>query len=158
MEVRDVVPLEEVDAHAVILSSKEGTLVPVFIDESAAIAIAFRLARKPPPRALGEDLFDGVIKKLGGKVTEVQLDDFRNLAAKCIIIVRHGQKTYKVNARASDSIAAALSSGVQIFVTRRVVEEMGIRQEEVEKLREQMGTGAAPPPVNDGETPKSIQL
>lgn len=158
VEVRDVLPLEEVDAHAVILASKEGTLVPVFIDEPSAIAIAFRLAHRTAPRAFGEDLFDGALRKLGGKVLEVQLDDFQNLAAKCLIIVKQGQKTHTLNARASDSIAAALSSGVQIFVTRRIFEEMGIRKEEVEKLREQMGIGGAPPSEGAVEPPKSIRL
>jgi hypothetical protein len=48
VEVKDVVPLKELNQHAVVLVSKEdGTVLPLFVDETAAVAIAFRLMGRP---------------------------------------------------------------------------------------------------------------
>lgn len=158
VEVQDVLPLEEANTHAIILVSNEGILLPVFVDESAAVAIAFRLANRTSPRAFGEDLVDTIFRRLGGKVLQVELDDFRNLSRQSRILVRLGNKTHALEARASDSIAAALTSGARIFVTRRMVLEVGISEAEINQLREQMEPGkltvprqeSLPPPPGNG--------
>ena len=59
MEVKDVVPLKELNQHAVVLVSREdGTVLPLFVDETAAVAIAFRLMKRPTPHPLAHDLLD----------------------------------------------------------------------------------------------------
>src|SRR6185369_4141822 len=53
VEVKDVVPLKELNQHAVVLVSKEdGTVLPLFVDETAAVAIAFRLMGLSSPHPL----------------------------------------------------------------------------------------------------------
>ena len=49
--------------------------LPIFVDEAAAMAIAFRLAHVEPPHPLAQDLLDDVVEELGGQVTEVRIDD-----------------------------------------------------------------------------------
>ena len=161
VEVQDVLPLEQANTHAIILVSNEGILLPVFVDESAAVAIAFRLANRTSPRAFGEDLVDTIFRRLGGKVLQVELDDFRNLSRQSRIVVRMGSKTYALEARSSDSIAAALTSGARIFATRRMLLEVGISEAEINRLREQMAPDKLTVPEEETVPPppkKGIQL
>jgi len=74
MEVRDVVPLEAA-SHAVVLVTKDrGTVLPIFVDESSAVAIAFRLAHRTSPHPQAPDLMDSMLTQLGGQLMEVRID------------------------------------------------------------------------------------
>lgn len=144
MEVMDVVPMDEGEAHAVILVSKgEGTVLPVFVEESAAVAIAFRLAHRDAPHALVEDLLDRMVGELGGTVEQVRIGAIQNHLDLSTITVRQGEKVFRVPARASDSISMALTSGAKIFATAELVKEVGITQKEIEELRDKMGVGGS---------------
>ncbi|MFZ5471469.1 MAG: bifunctional nuclease family protein [Myxococcota bacterium] len=145
LTVRDVIPLGEANVHAVMLVSKEGTVLPVFVEEPAAVAIAFRLAHQPSPHALAEDLLDDLVARMGGKVTEIRLADVQNHLDDSRVMIRQGKRTLSVPARPSDSIAMALSSGAKIFATQSLLSTVGITREEIETLREELGIGGAGP-------------
>ncbi|MBI3183097.1 MAG: bifunctional nuclease family protein [Myxococcales bacterium] len=161
MEVKDVVPLDDESAHAVILVSKEGTVLPVFVDEAAAVAIAFRLAHRPPPHAMVEDLLARVVDEMGGKVTRVRIGAVQNHLDLCTIDIRHGGKTLQLAARPSDSIALALTSGAKIFAKAALVEQVGITRKEIEDLKSRLGVGGSgkpedPPPPPPGGSEFSL--
>ncbi|RYZ34829.1 MAG: bifunctional nuclease family protein [Myxococcaceae bacterium] len=132
LEVKDVVPLLEAQTHAVVLTTKDGqTVLPLFVDEGAAVSIAFRLAERPPPQPLSQDLLDDVVSKLGGKVTEVRIDDLRDNVYSGRVFLQQGQ----------DSIAMAMHSNARIRVTRKVLAMAGITRAEIEALQKQQGMG-----------------
>jgi bifunctional DNase/RNase len=111
LEVKDVIPLPEGDAHAVMLISKDGEAVlPVFVEEAEAVAIAFRLAHRLAPQPLSEDLLDRMLSALGGAVTEVRIDDVEEHVFQSRIFVSQGKRKLEFAAKTSDSIAMALSS------------------------------------------------
>ncbi|MBE4753009.1 bifunctional nuclease family protein [Corallococcus sp. ZKHCc1 1396] len=142
LEVKDVVPLMEAQTHAVVLSTKDGeTVLPLFVDEGAAVSIAFRLAERPPPQPLSQDLLDDVVSKLGGKVTEVRIDDLRDNVYSGRVFLQQGQKQLALDARPSDSIAMAMHSNARIRVTRKVLALAGITRAEIEALQQQQGMG-----------------
>lgn len=146
MEVRDVVPLEEAETHAVVLVSKDREVVlPIFVDETAAVAIAFRLAHRSAPHPLAQDLLDQMLEKLGGRLTEVRIDQIDDTIFRGKVIITQGQKTMSLEARPSDSIAMALSCGAKIFASRGVLEEAGLTSEDVERLRQGPGVGGSGP-------------
>ncbi|GHG99180.1 hypothetical protein GCM10012319_65340 [Comamonas sp. KCTC 72670] len=147
LEVQDVVPLEEAQAHAVVLATKDkGIVLPVFVDEASAISIAFRLAERQPPQPLAQDLLDDVVNRLGGKVTEVRIDDLRDNVYSGRVFLEQGQKKMTLDARPSDSIAMALTSHARIRVTRKVLTLAGITREEIEGLqKEGPGVGGSGP-------------
>jgi bifunctional DNase/RNase len=62
----------------VVLTTGDGELVlPIFVDESAAVAIAFRSRTSSlPSRSRRSARLGGV--GLGGKVVEVRIDDLRD--------------------------------------------------------------------------------
>ncbi|WP_199732630.1 MULTISPECIES: bifunctional nuclease family protein [Corallococcus] len=142
LEVKDVVPLIEAQTHAVVLTTKDGqTVLPLFVDEGAAVSIAFRLAERPPPQPLSQDLLDDVVSKLGGKVTEVRIDDLRDNVYSGRVFLQQGQKQLALDARPSDSIAMAMHSNARIRVTRKVLALAGITRAEIEALQKQQGMG-----------------
>ena len=116
MEVKDVVPLQAADSHAVVLVAKgTGTVLPIFVDESSAVAIAFRLAHRESPHPLAQDLLDVVVEKMGGTVTEVRIDDVKEDVFHGRVFISQGEKKLELDARPSDSIAMALTRGAKIF-------------------------------------------
>jgi uncharacterized protein len=142
LEVKDVVPLMEAQTHAVVLTTKDGeTVLPLFVDEGAAVSIAFRLAERPPPQPLSQDLLDDVVAKLGGKVTEVRIDDLRDNVYSGRVFLQQGKKELALDARPSDSIAMAMHSNARIRVTRKVLTLAGITRAEIEALQKQQGLG-----------------
>ncbi|WP_426757423.1 bifunctional nuclease family protein [Myxococcus sp. Y35] len=147
LEVQDVVPLEEAQAHAVVLATKDkGIVLPVFVDEASAISIAFRLAQRQPPQPLAQDLLDDVVSELGGKVTEVRIDDLRDNVYSGRVFLEQGKRKMTLEARPSDSIAMALSSDARIRVTRKVLTLAGITREEIEGLQQEgPGVGGSGP-------------
>ncbi len=137
LEVQDVVPLMEAQTHAVVLTTKDRAIVlPVFVDEASAVSIAFRLAEREPPQPLAQDLLDDVVAKLGGRVTEVRIDDLRDNVYSGRVFLEQGKRKMTLDARPSDSIAMALTSHARIRVTRKVLALAGISRDEIESLRE----------------------
>lgn len=137
LEVQDVVPLMEAQTHAVVLTTKDRAIVlPVFVDEASAVSIAFRLAERDPPQPLAQDLLDDVVQKLGGRVTEVRIDDLRDNVYSGRLFLQQGQRKMTLDARPSDSIAMALTSHARIRVTRKVLTLAGISRDEIESLQE----------------------
>ncbi|MDC0707003.1 bifunctional nuclease family protein [Stigmatella sp. ncwal1] len=146
--VRDVVPLVEAQTHAVVLTTQDGqTVLPIFVDESAAVAIAFRLAELKSPQPLAQDLLDDVVHKLGGSVTEVRIDDLRGDIYTGRVFIKHGKKSLELDARPADSIAMALDGSARIRVTRKVLTQAGISREDIEALHKGMpGVGGSGEP------------
>ncbi len=137
LQVRDVIPLVEAQTHAVVLSTSDGEMVlPIFVDESAAVAIAFRLAHLRPPQPLAQDLLGSVVTELGGKVVEVRIDDLHDDIYTGRVFLTLGKRKMALDARPSDSIAMALDGQARILVTRKVLDEAGITRDEIDSLRE----------------------
>ncbi|PTL80762.1 bifunctional nuclease family protein [Vitiosangium sp. GDMCC 1.1324] len=142
LEVRDVIPLVEAQTHAVVLTTPDGAMVlPIFVDESAAVAIAFRLAHLHPPQPLSQDLLGSVVTELGARVVEVRIDDLRDDIYVGRIFLEQGKRKVALEARPSDSIAMALDGQARIMVTRKVLDEAGITREEIDSLKEKSSPG-----------------
>lgn len=156
MEIKDVVPLHEAQAHAVVLVSKDkGIVLPVFVEENEAVAIAFRLADQNAPSRSSQDLLDDVIIKLGGHVTEVRIDDVEERIYASHIVIQQGDKKLEMVASAADSISMAISGKAKIFVTRKVLTAGGITRAEIEKLQRESGVGGSgPEALDEAPTPE----
>ena len=157
MEIKDVVPLHEAQAHAVVLVSKDkGTVLPVFVEENEAVAIAFRLAHQDAPSRSSQDLLDDVVMKMGGHVTEVRIDDVSDRVYASRVMIRQGEKTHEMTASAADSISMAIAGKAKIFATRKVLTLGGITREEIEQLQKESGVGGSGPeePVPQAAEPE----
>lgn len=146
MEIKDVVPLHEAQTHAVVLVSKDkGVVLPVFVEENEAVAIAFRLAEQAAPSRSSQDLLDDVVVKLGGHVTEIRIDDVEERIYASRVVIQQGDRTLEMLASAADSIAMAISGKARIYVTRKVLTVGGITRSEIEELQRERGIGGSGP-------------
>ena len=140
LTVRDVLPLADPRVHAVMLVTADGeTVLPVLVDSSAALAIAFRLAHRESPRPLSQDLLASVVDRLGGTVTQVRIDRVKAHAFEGRIFIQQGRRELKLDARPSDSLAIALGSKARILTTPRVLAEAALSREDLESV-----TGGGP--------------
>jgi len=144
MEVKDVVPLKELKQHAVVLVSKEdGTVLPLFVDETAAVAIAFRLMGRPTPHPLAHDLLDRLIPSLGGRLTEVRIDGLKNHVYQSHVFIQQADRKLVIEARPSDAVSMALAAKVPVYTTRQVMAEGGISRAEINAYGRE---SSVPPP------------
>ena len=150
MEVKDVVPLKELKQHAVVLVSREdGTVLPLFVDETAAVAIAFRLMGRPTPHPLAHDLLDRLVPSLGGKLTEVRIDGLRDHVYSSHVVIQQASRQLVIEARPSDALSMAIAARAPVYTTRQVMAEGGITRAEIDASRRresdsgQGGSGAA---------------
>ena len=135
MEVKDVVPLKELKQHAVVLVSKEdGTVLPLFVDETAAVAIAFRLMGRATPHPLAHDLLDRIVPSLGGRLTEVRIDGLKDHVYQSHVFIQQANRQLVIEARPSDAVSMALAAKVPVYTTRQVMAEGGISRAEIESL------------------------
>ncbi len=135
LEVKDVVPLKELKQHAVVLVSREdGTVLPLFVDDTAAVAIAFRLMGRPTPHPLAHDLLDRLVPTLGGKLTEVRIDGIKDHVYSSHVFITQANRQLVLEARPSDAVSMALAAKVPVFTTRQVMKEGGITRAEIESF------------------------
>jgi hypothetical protein len=145
VEVKDVVPLKELNQHAVVLVSKEdGMVLPLFVDETAAVAIAFRLMGRPAPRPLAHDLLDRIVPSLGGRLTEVRIDGLKDHVYRSHVVIQQANKQLVIEARPSDALSMALAAKVPVYTTRQVMAEGGISKAEIDSFgKEPAGVGGS---------------
>ena len=125
MEVVGVFPTSA--GHAVFLGDPQGgRLVPIWVGGTEALAIELRLERRRFERPLTHDLLDQAIRELGGEVTGVRIDALRAGVFVATITLEEKDRSIRLDARASDSIALALANQVPILVSTAVVDEAGI--------------------------------
>ncbi|HEY1333275.1 MAG TPA: bifunctional nuclease family protein [Myxococcaceae bacterium] len=135
VEVKDVVPLKELNQHAVVLVSKEdGMVLPLFVDETAAVAIAFRLMGRPTPHPLAHDLLDRIVPTLGGRLTEVRIDGLKDHIYQSHVVIQQANKQLVIEARPSDAVSMALAAKVPVYTTREVMAVGGISRAEIDSF------------------------
>ena len=123
----------------VLLKEIEGDrYLPIWIGAVEATAIAYAQQGMLPARPLTHDLFKEVIEALGATLRTVNITALREGIFFADLVFSNGAE---VSARPSDSIALALRTGSNIFVSEDVLEEAGVaipdeQEDEVEKFRE----------------------
>ncbi len=130
MFVAGVVPTP--DGHTMVLvNAEEKVLLPVGIGLPEALSIHGRLEHRHTTRPLTHDLLDEVLKRLGGAVVRVQIDDLRDDIFVAQVFVKSGDKVIAFDARPSDAVVLALGAGAPIFVARPVVDRAAIRPDDL---------------------------
>jgi len=103
--------------------SEERNFLPIWIGMFEAAAIAMELQEFKPPRPMTHDLMTKIITDLGGKVTQVIINEIIENTFYAIIEIQPSEKgeTIKVDARPSDAIAVAVRTNVPIYVSESVM-------------------------------------
>ena len=128
IRVRIIALLEEphMRSPVVILNDPQSNMVlPIWIGEPEARAIALCLEGIDVSRPLTHTLLKNVIKDLGGKIQKVAIEGIQAGTYFATIYLKVGRKTIKIDARPSDSIALALEAKVPVFVGMSILEIAG---------------------------------
>jgi bifunctional DNase/RNase len=133
LDLLNVGLVEETGGILVVLRAPE--MARLLVIETGPLegqAIALEAGGVRAERPLTQDLLFDVISRLGAKVKEVHIGDFRDetFFARVVLMDRpDGGETVELDARPSDAIALALRAGAPMYVNDRVMVEMGIPED-----------------------------
>ena len=120
-------------SYAVLLKEENSEKVlPILVGSFEAQSIALALEVVETPRPLTHDLICEMIKKINAKLISVnisKLNDGVFYAKLKIKGLKFGIK--QIDSRPSDAISIALRLKAQIYVSPEVIEEAGVKQEDI---------------------------
>jgi uncharacterized protein len=130
--------LAEDSRQIALLKEKAGERVlPIWIGEPEAAALALELGGEAMPRPMTADLMAKLLGAAGATVERVTVNSLREETFYATIVLATGDGTQEVDARPSDALNLAVRVGAPIFVDDAVMEhgftgdlEAKVREEE----------------------------
>jgi hypothetical protein len=117
--------------RVVILKDLESDrYLPIWIGPCEAESITIELQGVAVARPLTHDLLKTVVMNLGGKVSQVVVNDLRNDTFYARILLSVNGRQMEIDARPSDAIALAVRARVPIYVAEAVMDAASIVPEE----------------------------
>jgi bifunctional DNase/RNase len=116
--------------------SDDHRLLPIFIGQPEATAIAFAIDGVVTPRPMTHDLMKALLDEVGASVEKVVVTDLSDGTFYAEIEVKLGEATHRVSSRPSDALALALRAGCAIFAEESVLDEAGLVEESAEESEE----------------------
>lgn len=142
MEVQGLLLDPASETPVLLLHSVERKIVlPIWIGQMEANAIALALEGIHQPRPMTHDLMKGILQALAVELIRVEVWALREGTFYGRLRLRRGSEEFPVDARPSDAIAMSVRTGASIWVAEEVVEEaleleLATAGEEEERLRE----------------------
>lgn len=99
-------------------------ILPMWIGEVEAAAIARALAGAPLPRPMTHDLLVGVMETLGGTLEEVRVTELREETFFGVLRIRTAAGIREVDTRPSDALALAARTGARVQVARELLGDL----------------------------------
>lgn len=104
------------DKYVLRLTEKDGARsVPLWVGERDVREVNRVLTSGPEHRAQPHDLMLEAISRLGGKVLQVAITEFRDDTYYAKLVLEQGGRRLEVDARPSDAVNVALRAHVPIF-------------------------------------------
>lgn len=109
----------------VLLRESDGRrrILPIFIGDPEATAIALAVDRVETPRPMTHDLLKDLLEKLGASVQRIVVTDLSDGTFYAEIHLQVNGSSLQVSSRPSDAIALAVRVGAPIFAEDKVVDE-----------------------------------
>jgi len=111
----------------VLLQETDGDsrMLPIFIGQAEATAIALALEDVDTPRPMSHDLMRDLLVVLGATLDKVVVTDLRDKTFFAELHLTNNDKTEIVSCRPSDALALAVRTGSDIFCEPHVVDTAG---------------------------------
>jgi len=97
--------------------------IPIWIGLLEATAIASEMEKVKFSRPMTHDLYRNTLKKLGIKVSKIEICDLRDNTYFALIYLVSDKMEMSIDARPSDAIAIALRSEAPIYVDEKVIKK-----------------------------------
>jgi len=142
-------PKAQLDASGgnalLLIDQSEQHVVPIFVGNTEALSIGLRLQGEHYGRPLTHDLLDELLRRLGAKLSSVQIDAIRANVFIGTVVVRDRDGTLiKVDARPSDAVALAIGDKAPIFMAEQVIARAGYSIEDLDRISKQAGSKSHP--------------
>ena len=125
VELSRIIINEAADQQIIVLKERNGERsFPIVIGMPEILAIDRRLKGFELPRPMTHDLLGGVIKRMGGKLAKVVINDLNNHTFYARLHINTGNGEVVVDSRPSDALALSVGLKVPVFVDGQVFEKM----------------------------------
>ena len=115
--------------------------IPIWINNSEALAIALGKSKIIPPRPMTHDLLISIIDGFGGMLQKIVITGLKDNTYYAMLHIKHNKTVIVVDARPSDSIAIAVRKNTQICIADSVtIIDPEIDIDEDTKLSERLKT------------------
>ncbi len=104
--------------------NQDTPLLPIWIGQYEAWAIAIELSGARSQRPLTHELLHQMILRLGGMITRVEITELKEHTYFAKIHIATGGETVLIDARPSDAVALALKAKVEIFANPELFQEI----------------------------------
>ena len=118
-------------------SEGEQRLLPIFIGDPEAKAIAFALEEVEVPRPMTHDLMKVLLDSIGARLERVVITELRDTTFFAELIISHAGEVQSVSARPSDAVALAVRTGAPLFAEEGVLDQAARTSEQPEQIVEQ---------------------
>ena len=123
VDVRNVGFDHDAGLPVVILQAREGgRILPIWIGNAEAQAIAMEMQKVAPPRPMTHDLVKRILDSTGVALRRVRITDLKEQTFFARLVLDHGGREIEVDSRPSDAIALALRCACPILVSRALLE------------------------------------
>lgn len=106
-------------------TSDDTRMLPIFIGQAEATAIALALEDVDTPRPMTHDLVRDLLMVLGATLDKVVITDLRDKTFYAELHLSVGDSPQIVSCRPSDALAIAVRTGSDIFAEAHVVDTAG---------------------------------
>lgn len=131
VRVLDVIGMGDGDT-LLLVDDAANVVVPIAIGGTEGMSIVGRVRGVPPRRPLTHDLLEDAVRKLGGRIVKVHVDELRDGIFHGSVYIRTPKgKVVRLDSRASDAVALGIGNGVPIYVAQRVLDEAGLDRDKV---------------------------
>ena len=112
-------------APVVVLKQVDGEKVlPIWIGPVEAFAIQNGLEHSTPPRPMTHDLLCDMIKRMGGSVVKIEVNDLKDSTFFALIHIDRDGEQIVIDSRPSDAIAVSVRCNARIFVDEAVFDKV----------------------------------
>ncbi len=118
--------------------------LPIWIGLLEATAIATELESIEMARPMTHDLLKTVIGELDATVEAVEVSDLKDNTFYATIHLKIGDRTASIDSRPSDALALAIRAQCPIYVSKKVLEQSSVLQQEQEEGQEQNLSNVSP--------------
>lgn len=105
-------------------------LLAIAIGEFEAAAIQMPLEGEDPVRPISYDLLSSMLGHLNVAIGHVVIDKVQESVFYARVVVEHRDRAQSLDSRPSDAVALALRTGAPIYVSRSLLEEVGMAPED----------------------------
>lgn len=126
LELISVSQLEKGSTVWIMAFKAEEKYIAITLTPDAAMGVLLTKSRQRAPRPIVHDMFSELLREANVQLVEVSIDGVEAQVYAASVLLKAGDKKIKLDSRPSDAVMLALMHGAPMWVTRHVLDRVGI--------------------------------